>query len=57
MNIQRQEIEPQKLISYFDSKEYENLKEIEKLRIKNLKRDIESIADLLKVSKKPMLLL
>jgi len=57
MNIQRQEIDPQILDSFFTSSEYINIKREEELITKKIDKDINNLIMLLKKSKKPIILL
>jgi len=57
MNIQRQEIIPKELPSFFDSKEYMTIKKKEELRIKRLNKDTNNLRRVLAQSKKPVILL
>jgi len=56
MNIQRQDIDPNILDSYFASKEYKNIQKEEQIRTKKINKDVNNIAALLKKAKKPILL-
>jgi hypothetical protein len=57
MNIQRQEINPDKLPSFFNSKEYINIKKKEALRIKRIDKDTNNLRIILSQAKKPVILL
>jgi hypothetical protein len=57
MDIQRQEINPKELPSFFDSKEYMNIKKKEALRIKRIDKDTNNLRIILAQSKKPVILL